>query len=132
MIYDYLFFKSYQLALKSKNFDDTPVLGGIWGVLPCAMLNFITLILLIDTIFRKSIESSGILSIGRYIFGVIFVLSLLFYYKTGGRWKKIIEKYESREKIKGRSIHPVIVLVSAYAVSVIIINIAAMYRNRIG
>lgn len=128
MIYDYLFYKSYQLAQKSKNFEDAPVLGGIWGVIPCLMLNIFTIILFIDTMFNDSIGNSKIFTTGKYIFSGLFILSLLFYYRSGSRWKRIVAKYETREK--GKGIHPIIVLVIAYSISVILINIAAMYKHK--
>jgi len=132
MIYDYLFFKSYQLAQKSKNFDDAPVLGGIWGVMPCSMLNLFTIILVFDAFFQTSFGINKIFTVGKYVFAGMFAVILFLYYKRSERWKKIVAKYENREKKRGRSIHPVIVLITAYILSAILINLAAMYKLKYG
>jgi len=130
MIYDYLFFKSYQLAQKSKNFEDAPVLGGIWfGVLPCSMLNLFTIILLIDTCFQSSIGSNPIFTIGKYFFAGIFLLIVLYYYRSGGRWKIIVARYEAKEKETGKRIHPAIVLIIAYIISFALGTLASMYKT---
>ena len=41
-IYNYLYYKTYLLAQRSKNFDDIPVLGGMLFVIPCFMFNIFT------------------------------------------------------------------------------------------
>lgn len=50
MIYDYLFFKGYQLAVRSRNFDGMEVLGAIMFVIPCIMLNIFTVFLLLEAL----------------------------------------------------------------------------------
>jgi hypothetical protein len=47
-VYNYLFYKSYQLALRSKNFDDMPTLGGIIFVVACIMFNIFTVSLALE------------------------------------------------------------------------------------
>ena len=42
MIYDYLFFKSYQLGKRSRNFEDIPVLAAVIWVGACFMFNIFT------------------------------------------------------------------------------------------
>lgn len=115
--------------MHSKNFDDAPVLGGIWGVLPCFMLNLFTVILLIDTIFQSSIGNNKIFTTGKYVFAGILVASLLLYYRRGGRWKRIIANYEDKENKRKENIHPIIVLVAAYVFSSAFLLLSAMYKN---
>lgn len=130
MAYDYLFYKSYQLAKKSKNFDDTPVLGGIWGLAPCVMLNIFTLMFLFDILFSSDTSKIGLLfKQYKYIFVLLLLFLLLFYFMYKGKWKRIISKYEAREKERGRSIHPIIVLIVAYVLSAVLGTLTAMYRN---
>jgi len=129
LIYDYLFFKSYQLAQRSKNFDDAPVLGGIWGVMVGFMFNVFTLILILDTVFKSSIANNDIFTKGKYIVAIVIIALLWLYFKQGKRWVKIIAKYEERELNKNKSIHPAIVLVIYYVLSAAILFLAAMYKN---
>jgi len=129
-MYNYLFYKSYQLAKRSKNFEDAPVLGGIWAVIPCFMFNIFTLMFLIDAFFQSDLSHSiGILKYYKYILAVVLVLSLLFYYRHKNRWKKIISKYETKEAQGRIKIHPIIVLVIAYVLSSAMLMLSGMYKN---
>jgi sulfite exporter TauE/SafE len=129
MIYDYLFYKSYQLAQRSKNFEDTPVIGGIWfGVLPCAMFHAFTLMFLIDTVFQSELSRSfNFIANYKYFFSGILVVLILLYYKRKERWKSIVAKYEEKEG--GKGIHPAIVLTIAYIGSFVLLLLAGMYKN---
>jgi hypothetical protein len=130
MIYDYLFYKSYQLALRSRNFDDAPVFGGIWGVIPCLMFNAFTLMFLIDSFLKSELSSiTGVLKYYKYIFSGVLICSMLFYYWYKERWKRIIIKYEEKENMKGRNIHPIIILGIAYIISFGMLLLAGMYKN---
>src|SRR6218665_611827 len=127
MIYNYLFFKSYQLGQKSRNFEDMLVLAGIIWVGICFIFNLFTIVILLE-----AIGFSGNFVFERkykYIFSFVLVLILLFYYLYNERYKKIVEYYEKKERQTGKGVHPIIVIVFYYVVSFIIGMLAAMYKN---
>jgi len=93
-IYNYLFYKSYQLAIKSRNFDDMPVLGGIIFLVLCLMFNLFTIML--------TLEGFGLIDINldekyKYLFSLALMLTVLFYYLQGNRYERIIEHYHKME-----------------------------------
>jgi hypothetical protein len=126
MIYDYLFYKSYQLGQRSRNFDDMPVLAGVIWVSLCFILNLFTL--------KFILEAGGIINISigvkyKYIFSLILILLLVFYYTYKGNYLCIIKKHEAMERRRGRSLHPIIVIASYYIISFLLGMVAALYRN---
>ena len=131
-IYNFLFYKTFLLTQKSRNFDDTPVLGGILFIILCVMLNIFTIIEFLDGIgFLKSIGlKTGITFTKpyRFLFAIALVGSLLFYYQYKGRYKKIIEHYEGKTGFIMR-LHPLIVMFIYLVLSFLIFAIAAEFRN---
>lgn len=124
-IYNYLFYKTYLLSQRSKNFDDVPALGGLLFVAPCLMFNIFTIFGLLDAWgvntgieFKKEYK---------FIFSISLVVILLLYYLYKGRYKRIIEKFE--QKKKGISIHPIIVILIYYGISFGLLLLAGMYKN---
>jgi hypothetical protein len=125
-IYNYLFYKTYLLSKRSKNFDDVPVLGGLLFVLPCLMFNIFTIIGLLEGLnidthieFKKEYK---------YLFTFSLLLFLIFYYLYKGRYKRIIESFE--QKKGGINLHPVIVIIIYYGISVFLMFLAATYKNQ--
>ena len=97
-VYNYLFYKSYQLAVRSKNFDDMPVLGAIIFVVACVMFNIFTISLIL--------EGLGVIDISfkkeyKFPFSIVLVLIILMYYRHKDRYNNIIKKYENRERELG-------------------------------
>lgn len=125
-IYNYLFYKTYLLSQRSKNFEDIPALGGMLYVTPCLMFNIFTIFGLLDAWsvnigieFKKEYK---------YIFTFSLVVILLLYYQYNGRYKRIIEKFEQKEG--GINLHPVIVIIIYYGISILLMFLAATYKNR--
>jgi phosphatidylglycerophosphate synthase len=125
-IYNYLFYKTYLLSKRSGNFDDVPVLGGLLFVLPCLMFNIFTVFMLLDAWgvntgveFKKEYK---------YVFTFSLLLLLLLYYLYKGRYKKIIEKFEQKEK--GKSLRPIFVIIIYYAISFGLLLLAGLYKNQ--
>ena len=124
-IYNYLFYKTYLLSQRSKNFDDVPVLGGLLFVLPCVMFNIFTVFMLLSAWDVKTgVEFKREY---KYVFTFSLLFLLLFYYLYKGRYKRIIEKFE--QKKKGISIHPIIVIIIYYGISFGLLLLAGMYKN---
>ena len=127
MIYDYLFFKSYQLGKRSRNFEDLPVLAGVIWVGVCFMLNIFTIAILLE-----ALGFSGNFVLDRkykYIFSLLLVLILILNYSFKGRYKRIIEQYEEKERQASKGLHPVIVIIFYYALSFLLLLLAGMYKN---
>jgi hypothetical protein len=125
-IYNYLFYKTYLLSKRSKNFDDIPALGGLLFVAPCFMFNVFTVLGLFDAWgVRTGIELKKEY---KFIFSISLVVFLLLYYLYKERYKRIIEKFE--QKKIGLSIHPIIVIVMYYGISFGLLLLAALYKNQ--
>jgi hypothetical protein len=126
-IYNYLFYKSFILAKKSKNFDDVPVLGGmIWTAL-CFIFNLMSIFFLIEG-FGINTGIGSVLE-HKYIMGLATLGLLLFYYSYKGRYKKIVKCYEEKEK-HSVSIHPIIVIIFYYVGSFGLLLLAGLFKNK--
>ncbi len=126
-IYNYLFYKSYLLAQRSRNFDDTPVLGGIIFITGCLMFNIFTIAIFLEGVgflegypFKEKYKYP-------FVFSLIFIL--LFYYLYKNKYNRIIEKYEERNKGKNQ-IHPIIVIAFYYLISFGLLLLAGLYKNQ--
>lgn len=92
--YDFLFYAGYKQGIKSRNYDDIPILGGILSVSFCLMMNFITLLVVIHRLF--GIKFFEFDKIGIIIFAIIWV-ALYYYYNYKERHRRIIEKIERKK-----------------------------------
>ena len=124
-IYNYLFYKTYLLAQHSRNFDDIPALGGLIFVAACLMFNLFTIVGFIEGLgidtgieFKKQYK---------YLFSLSIVVVLLFYYMHKGRYKRIIEKFRNNDS--RINIHPIIVIILYYGISVFLMFLAATFKN---
>lgn len=126
MLYNYLFYKGYQLAVKSKNFEGIPIVGAIIFVSICVMFNLFSILLffeglgLIDVTFNND---------NKLYIGLGFVLFTLCYYLFNSRYKRIIKKYEDLERAKRLGIHPILVFLAYYSISFGLLLLAGLYRN---
>lgn len=93
--YDFLFYAGYKQGIKSRNYDDIPILGGILSVSFCLMMNFITLLVVIHRLF--GIKFFEFDKIGIIIFAIIWVALLYYYYNYKERHRRIIEKIERKK-----------------------------------
>lgn len=126
MIYDYLLYKTYKLAKLAKNEDDDAIWLGIMIVGSCLIFNIATIILLVDKI--GFVKYGNFDNKYRYIIGALMTLGVGFYYFHKKRYKKILKRYESKEKYK-KGIHPLIPVLVLCIVSILLLIFTAMYRN---
>lgn len=125
-IYNYLFFKGYQLAVRSRNFDGMLVFGAISFVVLCIMFNIFTVFLLLEGLgwvavsFEKEYKFPFILGL---------VLVILFYYLYKERYKKILERCEQKERVRGIALHPVLVFIMYYGINFGLMLLAGLYKN---
>lgn len=132
MLYNYLFFKGYQLARKSRNWRDTPILFAIMIIAWCLILNLATIFFLLEALGSQCLYFGSFfsnLNEYKYLTGAIVLLLLLLYYTYKGRGKRIVTKFEEREKNKEKNIHPGIIVIIAYVMSFVLAMLAAMYKN---
>lgn len=127
-LYDYLFYKSYQSAVSSKNFDGMLVFGAITFVAPCIMFNVFTVFLIL--------EKQGWIGVtfdkgNRFIFALSLLGIVYFYYVYKGRYKRIIEKWERKEKNKRFVLHPILVFILYYGTTAFLMFLAGFYKNSI-
>lgn len=132
MIYNYLFYKSYQLAKRSEKWEDAPIFFATIVVGMCAILNFASLLFLLEGISGNYFQFGKAISFAnkfKYIFGALIALLIWLYYSYKGRGERIFQKFELKEKAKNRYINPIIVIIIAYIVSLVLITITSMYMH---
>ena len=112
-IYNYLYYKTYLLAQRSKNFDDIPVLGGMLFVIPCFMFNIFTFFLILEGLGINT--GTELKKEYKYVFSLSVFVLLIFYYSYKGRYKKVVESFELKKK--GKQLHPVFVIIIYYGIS---------------
>lgn len=125
-IYNYLFFKGYQLAVRSRNFNDMPVLGAIVFVVLCIMFNIFTVFLLLEGLGLTDLSFNKEYKLP---FAIGLVLVILFYYLYKGRYKKVLEKHEQQERVRGIRLYPVLVFIIYYGISFGLMLLAGLYKN---
>jgi len=126
-IYNYLFYKSFVLAKKSRNYDDCPVLGGLVWLLFCISLNILTIIGFLEG-FGISMGSDFILKY-KWPIALLSCGLMMFYYLYNGRYKKIVAYYE-KKKEKSINIHPIIVIIFYVVVSFGLMLLAGLFKNK--
>ena len=114
------------MAVRSGNFDDLPVLGAILFVGFGLMLNFFSIMFFLTGIdlLQVSFDTKY-----RFIFSLGLVLVLLAYYLYKDRYKAILSKYEKREQLQKKGIHPIIVFVLYYSISAGLLLLAGIFKN---
>jgi len=89
-IYNIIFYASYKIMKKSKNFDDFPVLGGVIYLSGVILLNLVAVLIFLDRIFNLNIQSFFLqpkYSIGKVISSTLIVVLPMIYYSWKGRYK---------------------------------------------
>jgi hypothetical protein len=127
-IYDIIFYASYKLGKKSKNFNDIPALGGVIFVSSNILLNIGAIALFLERLLKISIWnfSNERYSLGRVILGILIVILPMIYYSWGGRYKKIVEEYDKKNLL----IPSWLIIVLSMVVSFGLLLLSAMFRNR--
>lgn len=124
IFYDFLFYASYNQGIKSRNYDDIPILGGITPVSFCLGLNFVTLLIIINRVFNIHF---GFSKVGKVVFAVIWAASLYFYYSYKGRYKRIIDKYDKKKDFSQFYNMPYVLIIFLYMILAIILLLLVMY-----
>lgn len=96
--YDFLFYAAYKQGIKSRNYADIPILGGVFPVAFCLASNLVSLCIIVIKLFH--IENYHLGTFSKIIFSFSFVGLLYFYYRYNERYSRIIEKYNSKHPVK--------------------------------
>ena len=130
-MYDYLFYKSYTLAKRLKNWEDAPILFSTSVLGFGLIMNIATILFVVEGIVGESKLdlSPAIATINRfkYIFGALMMFIVYSYYSHNNRGEKIVSKYENKKaNIK---LPAILVLIVYYFGSSFIAMLSAMFRN---
>lgn len=126
-IYHYLFYKSYLLGRKSRNFDDVPILGGIVFVCLCLILNLSSIMLIL--IKFGIIDDIKLSKTHKYVLATVIVGLVYFYFAFRGKYKKIIKYYDEKERLRRRSPNAILIIGAYFIISCVIIFLCAKYNN---
>lgn len=92
LLCNYLFVKGYQLGIKTRNYDDCPILGGI--IIVGMWITYILggASLLISHFFHITLMPRT----NRYVYAVVLMVALTIFYAYKGRGHKLVERYEQK------------------------------------
>lgn len=130
MVYDYLFYKSYQFARGNDSPGDSPVWSGILWLGAVVMFNMFALSFLLEA--WGWLDAFPFKKQYKYIFSISIVVVLFAHYSYKSRYKKIIESYEAKERARGKGIHPLVIILLYTIGSFLLAMLAAMYKNGTG
>ena len=115
--YNFLFYKGVELGIKTRNYSDTPLLGGLSILAPILGFNILAISMALD-IFLNCTVIKSIASINKLLLAVSFVLILSFYYGFKSRYKRIIENFDKkRQKGNIYDWHPALVIAPVLLIS---------------
>lgn len=123
LLCNYLFYKGYELSIKTKSHEGYPVLGGVLVVGMWITCNLGIVLLLLSYSFNFSPPC-----INRYIGSIVIVTSILIYYSYKGRGHKIAERYKQMSHPIYR-LNPYIVVFGSFMLSLGLLNIVGHYVN---
>ncbi|WP_285010111.1 hypothetical protein [Pedobacter faecalis] len=103
-----------------------PVLGAIVFVVVCVMFNIFTVLLFLEALGWADVSFNKEYKLP---FAIGLVLVILFYYSYKGRYKRILEKHEKQERVRGAGLHPVLAFVVYYGISFGLMLLAGLYKN---
>lgn len=114
IFYNFLFYKGVELGIKTRNYADTPLLGGLSITAPTLAFNLISIWMALDVFDIYTVS----FSINKYLGSVLFLSILTFYYGFKSRYKVIIEKFD-RKRQKGNiyDLHPALIIVPTLLIS---------------
>lgn len=126
ILYNYLFYCSYKMGMRSNNFIGLPVLAGMTMIVPNAAIHIAILGALLkymgftwpDRLLEEKIW-------GRVAYISIFVC-MYWYYAYKGRYKRIVEKYNLRKDSYWKR-HPFITIVVYFTISLIMMIFVGIF-----
>lgn len=126
--YDYLFFCSYKMGMRSNNFVGLPVLAGMMMVTPNMMIHLAILQIVLQTLeiaWFDDLIAQGVW--GRILY-LGFFLFVYWYYLFKGRYKRVIEKYNLR-KVTYWKKHPFVTILLYTMTSFVVFFIVVCFKK---
>ena len=121
-LYDYLFYCSYKMGMRSHNFDGLPVLAGMMMVTPNMMLHLAILQIVLQILAVHWFEELLALGLWGRIIYLGFFVSVYCYYWYKGRYKRVIEKYNSKQDSYWKK-HPFVTIVVYTIINMILFGL---------
>jgi len=118
MVYNFIFYRSFKLNIRSRNFNSTPIIAGLTWVVPSLILNLLTHYTVLSIVFKlDDIVYSRPVS---FALGAVTCVLLFIYYKK--RFKRIIEKYKEKSSGEPSRILSSLIVFGFFAFSFFIID----------
>lgn len=124
-IYNLLFYSTYLLAKRSKNYQGMEVFGGIIFVVICLVFNFYSLIFLYEFVSNDSFFDK-IHGFYRFLPTLLIAILVFLYYHYNDRYKKKLNKYEFKQISTTKCI---LIVVVYYVISFLLMLLSGMLRN---
>ena len=132
-MYTFIFYHSYRLALRLKEWNDTPILFSTMSLGTCVVFHLGAILFLVEATWAKRGSFDAIfqfMEVGRYIVAVAVVGGIYLYYARNGRGEKIYKRIsENPNRNLVYNINPMLAVSAAYVLSFLAGMVAAMYRN---
>lgn len=125
-MYNYLFYKGYQAAIRSNNWADMPELGGCAPVAWCVLMNVLSLSFLAERVFTWD-ASRWIRPEYKWIFSAVALVATIVFYFSKKRYSMVKSRYDKSPFLK--NIPPFIVIVMYEFTSLVFMLLAGMFRN---
>ena len=117
IFYNFLFYKGVELGIKTRNYSDTPLLGGLSIIVPILGFNLLAIFMALDIFFNCTVMKT-VFTNNNVLLAVSFVLILSFYYGFKSRYKRIIENFDKkRQKGNIYDWHPALVIAPVLLIS---------------
>ena len=128
ILYDYLFYCSYKMGMRSHNFDGLPVLAGMMMVTPNMMLHLAILQVVLQTLEVHWFEELLALGWWGRIIYLGFFVGVYCYYWYNGRYKRIIEKYNLEKNTYWKR-HPFVTILLYVITNFVAFFICLLYTS---
>ena len=125
-MYGYLFYKSYQGALRSNNWADWPQLGACFTVSWCVSLNMLSFGTVLERVFGYE-HSSWYRPELKWVFTLTIILSVASFFLFNKRYLKYIEKYDKIDFLRNFSVFATIAF--HYIFSFFLVILAVKFRD---
>lgn len=130
VVYNYLFYHVYELALRSRSNRDMPMFATIGIISLVFMFNVFAISFLIEGMSGNKLVNFSKES--RYIGSIAFLLLVSFYYLYKNRYKNIYSNYVRKRSKKPSISYCLMIVFVYYAISFGILLISAMFKNQDG
>jgi hypothetical protein len=127
-VFDFLFYKSYELNKRANDLDSTPVFRSIAYLYVCSFACLLPIFSLMEDLFN--IKIFNLLAGWRTLLFLIGLYAFIYFcYSYKRRYRKVIEHYEAQTGWK-KKIHPAIVTNLYLVISLCFMLLYAIFRDK--